>query len=423
MDHLYIAETFLGDEPTIEQRWQALRLNIQACYERLSIAEGKEEMRRVGDIRGTYDHLTVPSEESLQDDQQLDHILDWYRHQRPLHSAICWYLYPTPPAALGARLFARGVEPNWQPHWMWYELSHLQPDRFPTSNFEIKVMGEEKLPHVKRKAVALRTALTQMQPRRVWYLIAFQSGREVGRCMLNVTTGAWGVGGLFDMGVNTKARKQGIGTALAQAACELARELGCRHIVLNATEMGRPVYSRVGFQSMGYGYTWFLSERILAAPAPANDVVTFLEAIGLGNISVLDETVKRLEDNILHRPTLNGLTPLDIAVRCQQPGSATWLVEHGVSLDLLSAWDLGWKEQLPILLAAHPELVNLRRGEWYATPLHIAIQRGDSELAQLLLTVPNDLEIKDAAFKATALGWAQHFQRPEIIALLEQHRA
>ncbi len=137
MDQQYVSETFLGEDPTIEQQWRALRLNVQACYERLARAEGKEEMLCKGDILGTYNQLTIPSEESVQDDQQLDRILDWYRSQRPLHGAICWYLHPTPPATLGARLFARGVEPNWKPHWMWCELRHLQSNRPHASTFKI----------------------------------------------------------------------------------------------------------------------------------------------------------------------------------------------------------------------------------------------------------------------------------------------
>lgn len=116
------------------------------------------------------------------------------------------------------------------------------------------------------------------------------------------------------------------------------------------------------------------------------------------------------------------MTPLNIAVRCQQPASAIWLVKHGVSLDLLSTWDLGWKAQIIPLLVEHRELVNMQQGEWHATPLHIAVERGDIELLKLLLTVPNDLEIKDAEFQSTAMGWAKHFQRPEMLALIEQHR-
>jgi predicted N-acetyltransferase YhbS len=81
------------------------------------------------------------------------------------------------------------------------------------------------------------------------------------------------------MGVVPSARKQGIGTALVQAACELAQQIGCHHVVLNATAMGEPVYRRVGFQSMGYGHTWFLRAQTLAAPAPTKDHVAFLEAV------------------------------------------------------------------------------------------------------------------------------------------------
>jgi hypothetical protein len=117
----------------------------------------------------------------------------------------------------------------------------------------------------------------------------------------------------------------------------------------------------------------------------------------------------------------SSLTPLDISVRCQQPESAAWLIEHGARLDLISAWDLGWKEGIPFLLVTHPELVNLQRGDWHLTPLHVAVERGEIELVKLLLTVPNDLAIKDTAFEATALGWAHHLGRTEIIPLIERH--
>ncbi|HXR66760.1 MAG TPA: ankyrin repeat domain-containing protein, partial [Ktedonobacteraceae bacterium] len=180
---------------------------------------------------------------------------------------------------------------------------------------------------------------------------------------------------------------------------------------------------RVGFQSMGYGHTWLLPVQTLAVAAPTKDQVRFLEAVGRGDLLTLDETGKRLEERVLREPSSSGLTPLDIAVRCHQPASATWLVEHGAPLDLLAAWDLGWKEQIPSLLTEQPELVNLQRGEWHATPLQIAIERDDLELAKLLLTVPNDLSLKDTVFQATAMGWAHHFQRTEIIALLKHHRS
>jgi hypothetical protein len=56
-----------------------------------------------------------------------------------------------------------------------------------------------------------------------------------------------------------------------------------------------------------------------------------------------------------------------------------------------------------------------------STPLHIAIERDDIDLAKLLLTVPNDFDAKDAASRSTPLGWAHNFQRNEILALLGAH--
>jgi GNAT superfamily N-acetyltransferase len=302
---------------------------------------------------------------------------------------------------------------------MWCELYHLPSYRPHASTFEIHLTeGEDS----ESETDPLLSALTGMDPRRVWHLAAFQGGKEVGGCILNVTTGAWGVGGLFDMWVMPKARKQGIGTALAHTTCELARQLGCHHVVLNATEMGKPVYQRVGFESMGYGFTWYVHENVLAQPAPSDDQVRLLEALGLGDLKTLDERGNHFATIQLQQPTLNGWTPLEIAVRCQQPTSAAWLVEHGVIPDILSAWDLGWKERVPALLAEHPELVRRRGGRWNATPLHTAIERNDLELAKLLLIVPNDLESKDEVFQATPMGWARHFQRSEMITLLEQER-
>lgn len=425
-------ELFLEENPALERRWQALSLNMQAWYERWAMA-GHGNVMRSGDVVGTYtpieSHIAISSVDTPLIGEQVDRLLDWYRGLHPLRGGICWYLHQTPPGDLGARLFARGFEPNWQPLWMWCELRDLRSDYAHSSSFDIQIVEEEPgeqvedLPYYHPEEATMRAALYRLYPRRIWSVAAFQNQQLVGRCMLNVTTGEAGIAGLFSMGVIPAARKQGIGTALVQAACELARQIGCRHVVLNATPMGEPVYRRVGFQSMGYGHTWCFFKRTLAAPAPARERVAFLEAVGRGDLAALDEISAHLEKTTLREPLPSRLTPLDIAVHCHQPGSANWLVEHGAPLDLLSAWDLGWKERIPPLLARHPELVNVQRGDWRLTPLHTAVDRNDIELVKLLLTVPNNLDLKDTQFKSTALGWARYFERKEIIALIEQHRA
>jgi GNAT superfamily N-acetyltransferase len=257
----------------------------------------------------------------------------------------------------------------------------------------------------------------------VWKVAALKGQKWVGGCLLNVTTGEHGVGGLFDMYVLEEERKQGIGTALAQATCELAGKLGCHHVVLNASEEGEPVYQRAGFQSMGKGYTWFLRGSILAQSPPGSEQVKFLEAIGMGDIGGLDMMRRDLTQELLSEETINEETPLEISVRCKQPSSANWLIEHGVVPDIMSLWDLGWKDRIPALLDAHPKLVKRKAGRWSATPLHYAIERGDIEMAKLLLRISHDLESKDGVFQSTPLEWAKRFQRTEIIELLDLQRS
>jgi GNAT superfamily N-acetyltransferase len=239
----------------------------------------------------------------------------------------------------------------------------------------------------------------------------------VGGCLLNVTICEHGVGGLFDMYVPEEERKLGIGTALAQATCELAGKLGCHHVVLNATEEREPVYRWAGFQSMGKGYTRVLRGSILAQPPPSSEQVKFFEAIGMGDIGVLDVMRRDLTLELLSEETINEETPLEISVHCKQSSSANWLIGHGLCLISVPLWDLGWKDRIPALLDAQPELVKRKAGRWSATPLHYAIERGDIEMAKLLLRISHDLESKDGVFQSTPLEWAKRFQRTEIIEL------
>jgi hypothetical protein len=100
-----------------------------------------------------------------------------------------------------------------------------------------------------------------------------------------------------------------------------------------------------------------------------------------------------------------------------------WLAEHGATLDIIAAWELGWKDRARELLARSPELANRRTGRWMVTPLHEAARMGDEELAGLLMTAQPDLTLRDGAFQSTPLGWAHHFGQAKIIALIEQQAA
>src|SRR3954466_999279 len=130
-------ELFLDVDATIEQRWQALSLNIQACCERLA---GDRDVVREDGIMWTYSHVTISAVDVSQINKQIDRLVNWYRRQHPLQGAICWYLTATPPGDLTARMFARGFEPNWQPHWMWCELSDLKEHHAYPSDVSIRVV-------------------------------------------------------------------------------------------------------------------------------------------------------------------------------------------------------------------------------------------------------------------------------------------
>jgi ankyrin repeat protein len=84
-------------------------------------------------------------------------------------------------------------------------------------------------------------------------------------------------------------------------------------------------------------------------------------------------------------------------------GDATavkWLLEHGANPNALWAhWDAD------------------------LTPLHLAAARGHAEVARLLLDAGADPRIRDTKHDGDALGWAEFFQKPEIVQLLRDRSA
>ncbi len=85
--------------------------------------------------------------------------------------------------------------------------------------------------------------------------LARLAGRPVATNML---VKAAGVAGAFGVGVVPEARGQGLGQAITLAPYLDARDEGYHIGVLFSTEMGRPVYRRLGFQEVGTisRYVW-----------------------------------------------------------------------------------------------------------------------------------------------------------------------
>ena len=73
-----------------------------------------------------------------------------------------------------------------------------------------------------------------------------------------------------------------------------------------------------------------------------------------------------------------------------------------------------------------PKAVNLiasAGGHKGVTPIQIAAQHGQTEMAALLFGLNADLEIPDVEHECTALGWAAYFGRGEMVELLVQFGA
>lgn len=353
---------------------------------------------------------------------QLDTIIQFYREHPPNQLVGCWSLLPTLPADLDTLLLARGFQLGWRPCWMWLELERMQhhaaPEGLRIELLEAAPAWEApQLPYYSREDAKILLAMAALPPRQIWHVVAWLDGRPVGHSTLCLTRGSLGIAGIYGVGVVPRARNRGVGKAVVAAVYRLGRELGARIAMLNGT--GERMYRQLGFERLGYGQTWWLNVMRLAMRWPSQQRIALAEAVGRGDLGALAALARQGWDAPLDQPLTNEMTLLELAAHARQPKSAEWLIGQGVALELLPAWDLGWRDRVVHLLEAHPELANQCSGEMGTTPLHTAVERNDLELARVLLAARPDLEIRDSRFGGTPLGWARHLQRTELIALIE----
>ena len=75
-------------------------------------------------------------------------------------------------------------------------------------------------------------------------LVGYVDGEAVATARVS---GHGDVADLMGVGTRPERRRRGYGTAMTWAAVGAAREMGCSAFLLTATEMGYPVYVRMGF--------------------------------------------------------------------------------------------------------------------------------------------------------------------------------
>jgi GNAT superfamily N-acetyltransferase len=347
--------------------------------------------------------------------------MQYYLHEPP-RGVLCWSLDPPGTADLGVRMLARGFQPGFRPNWMALDLQDMITDHDAPEGLEIipdnttDVSNVKDLPYrdIDIRAFSLQKDAAAGHMQRY---LALLDDKIVAHSAVLLSAGAFGVGGLYNVGVVPSARNKGIGKAVVTAACLYAKEHGFRYVTLNGT--GRRMYEQIGFYRVGNGWTWYLkTPRLVAHPPSANDVL-LCEAIGRGDIAALDLTGKQLPADRLLLPVTNGMSLMELAIHCHQPASAEWLLKHGTPLRVLDAWDLGWTDKARQLLADHPERVNDLYTDFNMTLLHVAAERNDIELAKLALRYHPDLSIQDAVHRGTPVDWAMFFRRTEILRLLK----
>jgi GNAT superfamily N-acetyltransferase len=293
-----------------------------------------------------------------------------------LRAMACWSV--TEDKRLGTLLLARGFEWGWEPHWMALDLA--APPAGEPAHEVVAARGE--LPR------DLPYASARPDPPAARHLaVRDDGGRTVGHVVVN----PWrGIAGIYDMGVVPDRRREGIGRALTLAACDVARDLGCTHAVLNATAEGEPLYRSVGFASLGSGRTWWLHP----GPRPTPRQGALVEAIGFGDtgeLAALEPTDAELEDDIP-----GGGPPLAIAVVTAQSAAADWI------------------------LARRPDLVSRPVEPRGGTLLHVAVEWDDEALVRVALAHGADRAVRDRWFGGTPLDWAEHLGRPRLAALLRE---
>jgi GNAT superfamily N-acetyltransferase len=90
----------------------------------------------------------------------------------------------------------------------------------------------------------MRRLMALFGPDRLAHVMAVADGEAVA------AGSVWFTGdtaGLYNITTLDTHRGRGVGSAVTAALLDLARERGCAQAVLHATEMGRPVYERLGF--------------------------------------------------------------------------------------------------------------------------------------------------------------------------------
>lgn len=173
---------------------------------------------------------------------------------------FAWWETPSSvPGDLGARLEAHGLRLVEHATGMALDLAEWEaPPPRPGVEYvealEIEVINDYadliyaywELPQEWRQLVADLNAFwgPGKGPAHRW--VAYVDGRPVGKALLSLAAPE-GVAAIYGMSVRPEARGSGLASGLTTTLLRRAQDIGCRRVVLHATEMAAGVYARAGF--------------------------------------------------------------------------------------------------------------------------------------------------------------------------------
>ncbi|MGE3272120.1 MAG: GNAT family N-acetyltransferase, partial [Chloroflexota bacterium] len=193
---------------------------------------------------------------------RIDAAVNELRRLRAIHRVpINWLIGPTSrPFDLPAQLMARGFRHLADLTPMTRSIVEPLPAAEPVPGLSIERVvdaaaltewiaaerrGFEMEGRLADEFAALRRAIGIEHGRGLYHLLGRLDGVPVATASIML---AGGIAGIFDVSTVPRARRRGIGTAMTLAALTEARAYGYEIAFLQPSEMGEPIYYRLGFR-------------------------------------------------------------------------------------------------------------------------------------------------------------------------------
>jgi hypothetical protein len=186
----------------------------------------------------------------------------------------CWVTGRTKPANLADYLVKNGFTRIGEPTGMAVDLAELNEEKRAPRGFTITEVKDNKALKTwcKVAAASFRVPEEVIPSIYDWYAremdmeqpLKFYLGVLDGKPVAtsNYYLGA-GVCGLYFVGTLPEARQKGIGFSITQKPLLEAKKLGYKAGILQASDMGRPVYLKLGFKEYGRmgSYSWIYANN------------------------------------------------------------------------------------------------------------------------------------------------------------------